>query len=272
LLVADADDQLPDLPEQLQVTPKFCKEGITSWLTHKMGAEAFGQIGGKDLDSIIGGWGDGTLDPKQFKMPQATEAAQLLQGASRAEYLMIYHLEQKDAFALAKALKPLTGDVVANTIFGIGVLGMALSTITLLMLVSGFVICEILGLPPGGWPNRLGMLAATVGVIGPFWAGDVLFYLAVPTSVFGMMLLPFAYLTFFFVMNSKSLLGENMPRGGRRVAWNLAMGVAALAATAASLFAIWLKAGHMGLYAAAGLAALVVIVHFVFPRKPTSSS
>ena len=267
LLQSGSDGQLPELPEKFSLSPKYSKAPASAWLKQKVGAETFGKVTGDELGTVLGAWTKGELDPQKLDKPEVVRVAETLNGAGRAERLMIFHLERKDAGALAKSLAPLTGNIVANTVFGIGVVGMALSSITLLMLISGFVICEMLGLPPKGWPNRLGMLAAVTGVLGPFWAGDVLFYLAVPTSVFGMMLLPLAYLTFFFMMNSKSLLGDNIPKGGHRVAWNLCMGVAASLATAASLYSVWLKAGRNGLYAVAALVALVVIVHFVFPRN-----
>jgi hypothetical protein len=170
-------------------------------------------------------------------------------------------LVRRDAFDLAQSLKPLTGDVVANLVFGIGVLGMTLSTITLLMLISGFVICEMLGLPPGGWPHRFGCLAAAVGALGPFyWRGDTQFFLAVVTSVFGMMLLPIAYLSFFLLMNQESLLGDEMPRGFRRFRWNVLMIIAAGAASAASLVAVWSKSRWYGIAAIAALITLAGIV------------
>lgn len=162
-------------------------------------------------------------------------------------------LVSRDAGDLAAALRPLTGDIFANILFGIGVLAMALSTITLLMLISGFVICEIFNLPQGGWYHRLGCLAAATGVLGPFlWGENANFYVAIPTSVFGFMLLPIAYLTFFLLMNRKSLLGEEMPSAGRRLAWNLAMGIATLVSGAGALGMIWIKGGWWGM-AAVGL-------------------
>jgi hypothetical protein len=138
--------------------------------------------------------------------------------------------------------------------------------------------------PPRGWPNRLGALAATTGVLGPFlWAGEARFWLVVPTSVFCFTLLPFAYLTFVFVMNSRNLLGDEMPRGARRVAWNLAMGVAASVATAAAVYMVWVKmksallekwdvewGGYVGLGIVGAIVLLVVIVHFAFPRHRVS--
>jgi hypothetical protein len=206
--------------------------------------------------------------PEGLSEPWEEKIVEQLKPLTRAEILLASHLEQKDAFDLSASLSHLTGRKLAHWIFGIGVVGMTMSSITLLMLISGFVICEMLGLPPKGWPNRLGCLAATTGVLGPFlWAEHARFWLVVPTSVFCFTLLPFAYLTFVFVMNSKSLLGEEMPRGGRRVAWNLGMGVAASVATAASVYMVWQKAQIIGLAVVAAIALSVIVVHFAFPRN-----
>lgn len=181
-----------------------------------------------------------------------------------AEKRLAAMLVSRDAGDLALSLEPLTGSVVANVIFGLGVLGMTLSTITILMLISGFVVCEVLDLPATGWPHRFGTLAATTGALGPFvWTGKAQFWLAVPTSVFGMMLLPIAYLTFFLLMNQKSLLGDELPRGGRRVAWNVLMAVAAGTATAASLVAVWSKAGYYGIGGMAAFVGLALIVQAI---------
>ena len=171
-----------------------------------------------------------------------------------------------DGASLAQSLRPLTGDVFANILFGLGVLGMALSTITVLMLISGFVICEMLGIPPEGKALRYGALAATTGALGPFFWKEASFYLAVPTSVFGMMLLPIAYWTFFIMMNSKRLLGDSMPRGNSRIVWNVLMLTAAGLATVASVWSVWNKAEVVGISFMGGLLALAVIEHFV--RKP----
>ena len=169
-------------------------------------------------------------------------------------------LIRRDAFDLAKSLRPLTGEGVAQYVFGIGVVGMAISTIIILMLINGFVVCEMLGRPSSGAVHRLGcLLAGVVGAAGPFvWGSkEAQFWLAVPTSVFGFVLLPIAYSTFFLMMNSKSLLGENLPKGGRRLAWNTLMGIAVTLALLGSVWTIWNKAG---LYGIAGLVAFALIV------------
>jgi Mn2+/Fe2+ NRAMP family transporter len=258
MIVSDSQQPLPEISETK------AKALMTERLKIKLGAGQVASLSEQDLDRELAGLGELT----------------------RAEILLASHLERKDAFDLAQSLAPLTGDTVANVIFGVGVLGMTLSSITLLMLISGFVICEMLGLPPTGWPNRIGTLAAATGVLGPFlWSGEARFWLAVPTSVFCFTLLPFAYLTFLFVMNSKSLLGDQMPRGIRRVGWNTAMGSAASVATAAAVYMVFVKTrdaflqlydwphgGYVGLGMVGAVVLLVVFVHFVFPRNAKQDS
>ncbi len=179
-----------------------------------------------------------------------------------AEQKLAAMLVNRKANHLSQSLERLTGKIVANYIFGLGVIAMTISTITILMLISGFVICEMLGFEPGGWPHRLGSLVAGIsGMFGPFiWKGKALFYLAVPTSVLGFVLLPFAYITFVLLMNSKSLLGDDRPRGLARLVWNLLMFVAAGAATIGSLYTIWNKAGYYGVAAVAAFVLLATLV------------
>ena len=192
---------------------------------------------------------------------------ELEQKLDPAERRLAATLVKRDAFDLAKSLEPLMGGFFANVVFGIGVLGMTLSTITLLMLVSGFIFCEVLGLPQGGWPHRIGCLFAATGVVGPFiWSGAA-FYLAVPTSVFGLMLIPIAYITFFLMMNQKSLLGNEMPQGGGRIGWNVAMGVATTVMGAAAFYAVWDKAGWWGMGAIIAFGLAAVVAHFARPSK-----
>ena len=178
-------------------------------------------------------------------------------------------LVKRDAKHLAKALAPLTGDFVANIVFGFGVLAMALSTITILMLISGFTFCEVFGFPQTGMYHRIGCLLPAIGVLGPFvWSGKVAFWLAVPTSVFGMALLPIAYFTFFLLMNNRAVLGDDLPKGGSRVLWNLLMGVACGLATIGAGWSIWAKAGYYGVAGVVGLVVLALFVHFT--RSPAA--
>ena len=163
-------------------------------------------------------------------------------------------LVDRDAFQLADSLENLTkSKTISQSVFGIGVLGMAVSTIIILMLINGFCLSEALGSGLSGPVHKLGsILPGITGALGYIfiWGTEKAgFLLVVPTSVFGMVLLPIAYLTFFFMINSKELLGDSLPKGGKRVALNLAIGLALFASTIGAGWAIWDKAGTKGFIA-----------------------
>ena len=173
-----------------------------------------------------------------------------------ADRTMAAMIVKRDAFNLADSLKNLVGKETSQYVFGLGVLAMAVSTIIILMLINGFVVCEMLGLPSHGTVHRIGCYAAGLsGALGPFIWSKAGFWLAVPTSMFGMCLLPIAYVSFLFMMNSKSLLGENMPTGGRRLRWNALMIVATALAAFGAFWSIK-TSGH----ATAGYTAMGVLI------------
>ena len=161
-----------------------------------------------------------------------------------AEKQIVSSLIKRDAFDLASAIEPLLGEKFARYAFGLGILGMGFSTIIILMLINGFAMCEVLGRPLEGWPYILGcLIAGGVGACWPFfWQGESKVYLSIIASSFGMMLLPIAYVTFFAMMNSRTVLGDAMPTGISRLTWNLLMGISVLGAVAAAGKAIVDKA------------------------------
>ena len=202
--------------------------------------------------------------------PFVDRVAQILPTIDLVDRKLAAMLLKRDAFHLAGALEPLTGGRVAHLVFGIGVLGMALSTIIVLMLISGFAFCEAFGAQPRGTAHRAGaMVAGLIGALGPFvWKGEAKFYLAVPTSNFGMALLPIAYWTFFLMMNSRSLLGDDLPKGAKRVVWNASMLVAAGIATFASVTTIEKNLGAKGMWAMGAFLGLALIVHLRRRARP----
>jgi Mn2+/Fe2+ NRAMP family transporter len=221
----------------------------TQRLTVEHGAEAMAALSEEQLDGMIAA----------LPLPDRRMSAMLV---------------KRDAGQLAQSLAPLTGKTVANAIFGFGVAGMAISTIIVLMLINGFVICEITNKPMHGLTYKLGAMMPLIGIIGPFVWGQAKarFWLAVPTSVFGMVLLPIAYFSFFLLMNSKSLLGDNMPTGGKRVAWNTAMLIAAGLASFGSFYALWAKLQWTGVGILIGFITLAVVAHFVQKKKAVTTN
>jgi hypothetical protein len=176
------------------------------------------------------------------------------------DLVMAATLITRDAFDLALSLEPLLGGFFAHIVFGIGVLGMAVSSITLMMLVSGLVLCEALGVKRGGLTFKLGSLAAGLGILGPFFWTQAYFWLAIPVSIITLMFLPIAYVTFFLMMNNKALLGEHMPRGSNRLVWNLLMVLSLLFICSASFYMLWMRGGIVGLILLMLFVSAVVIV------------
>jgi hypothetical protein len=131
---------------------------------------------------------------------------------------------------------------MVQIVFGVGVLAMALSTISILMLVSGFAVCEAFEVEHKGLALRLGTLCPAVGVLWPFlWEGESKAYLAVSAAAVGFTLLPMAYVAFLLMMNSARLLGDDVPKGIQRIAWNTGMGIALVICGGASVWTAWHK-------------------------------
>jgi len=208
------------------------------------------------------------LDPKA----KLQRAAQL----PVEEKKLALALVQRDAFQLSKTIAPLLGSSLANLVFGLGVFGMGFSTIIILMLINGFAFRELVGKPDATAPFVVGCLVA--GLFGAswfyVWEGGAKFWLAIFASSFGMMLLPIAYITFFLMMNSKQILGEDKPRGASMVVWNVLMVISVAGAIAAASTAIYDKAMDEqhpeAFYAIVGLLAVFVVAVVIgfFFRKP----
>ncbi len=193
-----------------------------------------------------------------------------------ADRLLAATLIERDAFALADTLGGLGGSGAAQIIFGVGVVGMAVSSIIILMLINGFAVCEMFGKPSRGNLYRFGaVLPAITGALGALflWSGRAKFYLAVPTSRFGMVLLPIAYIAFFCLMNHRGLMGKSLPRGASRVLWNVLMAIGILLAMSGAALSILndnsqvpgtsVMVRNLAMALAGGLLAVGVVVHFV---------
>ena len=250
-------------------------------------AEPGGEITGEPAPNLVGPY-KGILKARalnelaaadeRFKGVSGAELSGELQAVLNAKVealpwadkRMAAVLVKRDAFNLADTLAPLTGPVVAQYIFGIGVIGMALSAATMLMTINGLCFCELLNKPARGWPQRIGSLMVVVGALGPFFWKDAAPYLAVPTSVFAMVLLPIAYFAFFFLMNQKTFMGNDMPTGWKRILWNILMALAAGAALFGSVWSLWSKLQWLGIILIIMFVALCVVVHYARKKPQTA--
>lgn len=206
----------------------------------------------------------GTMTDKESSEYKSTEAkiAQYRNELPETDRKLAAMLVARDNFTLASTLEPLLGAFVSQKLFGIGVLGMALSTIIILMLINGFAFCELIGAESQGTMHRIGTLIPAVGVLGPFIWSEAAPKLATPTSVMGGAMLPIAYLSFLLLMNSRRALGDGMPTGGRRVVWNSIMGLATLVALFASAWGLLGKKLGSFPIGNVALGALIVLLLF----------
>jgi manganese transport protein len=122
----------------------------------------------------------------------------------------------------------------SRIIFGLGILGMALSSITMHMLICGFAVCEVFGVEPGGWRYRLACLIPAPAVVGVVLWKYIGPWIAIPTSAICGLMLPIAFIAFFILNNSKKYLGNDKPTGLKAVLWNIAM-IISIGATLASI-------------------------------------
>jgi len=131
----------------------------------------------------------------------------------------------------------------SRIVFGLGILGMTLSTITLHMLVSGFIVCELFGIEPSGWRYKLACLIPLPG-----FAGVVIWqymgpWIAVPASAISGLLIPIAYTGFFILNNSKKYLESDKPVGKKAIYWNIGIIVAILVSIASGTYFIYTQLG-----------------------------
>jgi hypothetical protein len=227
-------------------------------------AEADEQFLSSDVDVIrtsrlFGGSVDNILARTSVEDPNALEAlkgidgiqeldearkalaAKVISEMSMEERKLAATLVKPDAGQLAQSLAPLLGARNANLVFGLGAFGMGFSTLIILMMINGFAFGELFGAPDNKAVRILGALVAgIVGLCWPaIWSGESKTWLIIMASTFGAILLPIAYISFFALMNSRSLLKEDTPTGLHRLLWNFLMVfgvIAALAQAGSSLY------------------------------------
>ena len=238
-------------------------------LTEELGAKAFAELSNEEKPANM-------QMAKKLKDKLGAEAFTALSKEQRnamveampvADKTMGALLVRRDAFDLADAIAPLTGDKVSKIVFGVGVLGMAMGAITMLMLINGLVLCEMLGKPAMGWPQKIGSLMVSVGVVMPLVWEDALMWLAIPTSMFAMVLLPIAYISFSILLNQKKLLGDDLPRGGRRILWNVLMACAVAGTSFLCIWTLWGKFRWVGIGMMVVFIALVQAVEVFRKQK-----
>jgi manganese transport protein len=124
----------------------------------------------------------------------------------------------------------------SRIVFGLGILGMALSSITMHMIICGFAVCEIFGIEPGSWRYRFACLLPAPGVVGVVLWKSIGPWIAIPTSAVCGLMLPIAFVAFFILNNSTRYLGKDKPSGAKALVWNVAMIISIAAAFASIIY------------------------------------
>jgi hypothetical protein len=108
------------------------------------------------------------------------------------------------------------------------------------MMINGYAFTEMADGRPNGRAHVLGCIVAGVSGASWFfiWDGDAKVWLSILVSSFAIMFLPIAYVTFFLMMNSKRILGNEMPTGVNSLIWNFLMGISVIGAIGAAYTAI----------------------------------
>jgi Mn2+/Fe2+ NRAMP family transporter len=196
------------------------------------------------------------------KLPQE-ELQNRIDALPYADKKMAAMLVKRDNFNLADTLAPLTGKVIAQYLFGIGVVGLTMSAVAMLMAINGLCMCELLNKPPVGWPQRIGALIVSVGALGAILWKQPAPWLAIMTSAFCNLLLPIAYFTFLILMNKRSVLGDSMPQKGNRFLWNVLMVLATAMASFISMWSMWPRIGWWSIVIIAAFVGLILMVYFI---------
>lgn len=165
---------------------------------------------------------------------------------SRAERDMAAMLVKRDASNLSETLAPLVGEDIARYVFGFGVIGMAINAMLMNMLICGLCFSEILGKRGAAkWQITGSALIALSAIASVFFKGAKM-WLVIHAGVIAMVFLPVAYCAFMLIMNSRQILGSEVPRDGKRLAWNILMFCSVAASLIASIWVLWNKLGIWG--------------------------
>lgn len=189
-----------------------------------------------------------------------------------AERQVAAMLVNRDAAQLARSLDQLTNNpVVANSIFGFGVLAMGLSSISALMLISSFAFQAAFPSLKKEHAHRLGVGLGATGLLWPFvWQGDAQVFLAVSASALNYVMLPIAAIAFWVIMNSKRVMGDALPTGKARWIWNILLGISTVVIGSGALYtAASKKLTIAGTVMPIGIIAMVVmaVLIVVFQRR-----
>ena len=164
-------------------------------------------------------------------VPYAIAASLMLIAAAS-----VFHFGEPDLFE-GRGISPVQaasvladperlGPVAGLWIFGLGIVAMALSSITMQMVCSGFACSQMFGWKQGSAKYFVGMMLPAIGVLGSVFWSEMRLWVAVPTNVICGLFMPLAYIGFIRLQRNRKYLGDDRPGGLLGNAWTLGMVIA----------------------------------------------
>jgi len=124
-------------------------------------------------------------------------------------------------------------------LLGISVILISFSTIVVLMVLNGHLVCEVLGKPHKGAPFQSGSLLLALASVGPFVWSNQDNWVADPSYFISLAILPYALLSFLVMLNSRDLLGRECPKGLTGLLLNTGAALSFTALGASSSYLAW---------------------------------
>ena len=178
------------------------------------------------------------IGEEQFQTLPPFQQDEKIESLSKPNYILAHLVSQSDIKKWIHYLSD-SGKEPVKYLLGIVVLLISFSTIVILMVLNGHLICEILGKPHKGAPFQTGSLLLAVSSIGPFVWSDQEAWVADPSYFLSLAIIPYILLSFLLILNSKELLGRQYPQGIKGFSLNLGVCLSFLLLGSCSFYLVW---------------------------------
>ena len=178
------------------------------------------------------------IGEEQFQTLPPFQQDEKIESLSKPNYILAHLVSQSDNQKWIHYLSD-SGKEPVKYLLGIVVLLISFSTIVILMVLNGHLICEILGKPHKGAPFQTGSLLLAVSSIGPFVWSDQDAWVADPSYFLSLAIIPYILLSFLLMLNSKELLGRQHPQGVKGFSLNLGVCLSFLLLGSCSFYLVW---------------------------------
>jgi len=142
----------------------------------------------------------------------------------------------RDIREIVPVLAPSLGKGLSLLLIGFGMIAIGFSTIITHMLATGFIGCEMFGFEHRGRARWWFSLVPAVGVVGV--AIKFPWYAAITASTLAAPLMPVAVVCFMVLLNQRSYMGDETPRGGKRLLWNVMLSLSVIVLSVAAYFGL----------------------------------